>query len=200
MKVKFKILMTLLIAGSAFITNEAKSQSKSPIHIGIKGGGNFSDLSLSETIIDSKNSLGYHAGVFTRLDISRLYVQGELLYSQKTSKIEKGSLGATKVKWNSIEVPVMVGFHLLKSEKATFRIFGGGVYSYVVNDKATLLNQVSQSFQKFDKSNVGFQAGVGADIGRLTLDLKYKGALTNISSDFKARPTSIQASVGIMLF
>lgn len=190
----------LLLIGAAFVTNEAKSQSKSPLHIGFKAGANFSDLSLPKSTLDTKYSLGYHGGVFARADISQFYLQGEVLYSQKKSKVENGSFGTQQAKWNSIEVPLLIGYKLLKSESATFRVFGGGVYSYVLNDKASILKQVSQSFQQFDKSNIGYQAGAGVDIGRLTLDLKYEGALTNISKEFKARPSSFQASIGFMIF
>ncbi|MNK03755.1 hypothetical protein D3C87_216070 [compost metagenome] len=199
-QLKLKNLMTLLLVGTAFITNEAKSQSKSPIHIGFKGGANFSNLSLAKSNLDAKYSLGYHGGLFTRVDISQLYVQGEVLYSQKKSKIENSSFGKEQAKWSSIEVPVLVGYKLLQSDNLNFRIFGGGVYSYVLNDKASVLKQVSQSFQKFDKSNVGYQVGAGVDVGKLTFDLRYEGALTNISKEFKARPNSFQASIGFMIF
>jgi len=199
-QLKLKKLMMLLLVGTVFITNEAKSQSKSPIHIGFKGGANFSNLSLAKSNLDAKYSLGYHGGVFTRIDISKLYVQGEVLYSQKKSKIENSSFGTKQAKWSSIEVPVLVGYKFLHSDNLNFRIFGGGVYSYVLNDKASVLKQVSQSFQKFDKSNVGYQVGAGVDFGKLTLDLRYEGALTNISKEFKARPNSFQASIGFMIF
>jgi opacity protein-like surface antigen len=199
-QLKLKNLMMVLLLGAAFITNEVKSQSKSPIHFGFKGGANFSNLSLSKGNLDSKYSLGYHGGLFTRVDISQLYMQGEVLYSQKKSKIENSGLSDKQAKWNSIEVPVLVGYKLLQSDNLNFRIFGGGVYSYVLNDKASVLKQVSQSFQKFDKSNVGYQVGAGVDFGKLTLDLRYEGALTNISKEFKARPNSFQASIGFMIF
>lgn len=192
--------MILLLAGTAFISNEARSQSKTPIHIGFKAGTNLSNLSLSRSNLDSKYSLGYHAGIFTRVDFSRLYVQGELLYAHKRSKIEDGSFGAEQAKWSSIEAPVLVGYKLLSSENATLRIFGGGVYSYVLNDKASILRQVSKSFRKFDKSNIGYQVGAGVDIGKFTLDLKYEGSLTSINKEFKARPSSFQASIGFMIF
>jgi hypothetical protein len=197
---KFKKLMMLLLIVTAFITNEARSQTNSPIHIGFKGGANFSDLSLSKSNADSRYSLGYHAGVFSRVDISKFYLQGELLYAQKRSKIENGSFDAQKIKWNSIEVPVSVGYKVIKSQDVTLRIFGGGVYTYVLNDKTSVLKQVSQSFQKFDKFNIGYQAGAGLDFGRLSFDMKYEGALTNISKEFKSRPNSFQASIGFMIF
>lgn len=200
MNLKSKNLVVLLLIGTAFITTEVKSQSKSPIHIGFKAGANSSNLSLSEGSLDSKYSLGYHFGAFSRVDISNLYLQGEVLYSQKKSKIEGGSASGQQARWNSIDVPVLLGYKLIKSEKATLRIFGGGVYSYVLNEKASILKQAAESFQKFDKSNIGYQAGVGVDFGRLTFDLKYEGALTHMSSDVKARPNTYHASIGFMIF
>jgi hypothetical protein len=104
MKLPLKNLITILLIGTAFITKEVKSQSKKLIHIGFKGGANSSDLSLSHSNLDSKYSLGYHAGVFTRVDISQLYLQGELLYCKKRSKIESSNFGAQKVNWSNIEV------------------------------------------------------------------------------------------------
>jgi opacity protein-like surface antigen len=200
MQFKMRNLMLLAIIAMALMTNEAKSQSASPIHIGLKGGADFSSLSLSKNGLTSKYSPGYHAGLFTRVDISSLYVQGELLYASKKSKVETGLAGSQQVKWNSIEVPVLVGIKLLQQDHLNLRIFGGGVYSYVLNDKSSILQEVSQSFKKFDKSNIGYQAGAGVDFGRLSLDLKYEGALTNISKEFKSRPSSFQASVGFMIF
>lgn len=199
-QLKLKNLATLLLIGMTFMANEVKSQSKTPIHIGFKGGANFSNLSLSNSNLDSKYSLGYHGGMFTRIDISKLYVQAELLYSQKKSKVENSTIGTKQAKWSSIEVPVLVGYKLLQSDNVNFRIFGGGVYSYVLNDKTSVLKQVSHSFQKFDKSNIGYQVGAGVDFGKLTLDLRYEGALTNISKEFKSRPNSFQASIGFMIF
>jgi opacity protein-like surface antigen len=195
-----KSLMVLAVIGTALISTEVKSQSKSPIHIGFNGGASFSNLSLSKAGLDSKYSLGYHGGLFTRLDISDLYLQGELLYAQRKSKLENGNLGTQTAKWNSIEVPLLIGYKLLKSEQATLRVFGGGVYSYVLKDKASILKQVAQSFDRFDKSNIGYQGGLGVDFGRLSLDLKYEGSLTKLSKEFNAKPNAFQASIGFMIF
>jgi opacity protein-like surface antigen len=202
MKIKSNLrsLTMLVIIGTAVISSEVKSQSKSPIHIGLKGGTSFSNLSISKAGLDSKYSLGYHGGLFTRLDIADLYLQGELLYAQRKSKIENGSFGTQTAKWNSIEVPLMIGYKLFKSEQTAVRVFGGGVYSYVLKDKAPILKQVQQSFNRFDKSNIGYQAGLGLDYGRLSLDLKYEGSLTKLSKEFTAKPNAFQASVGFMIF
>lgn len=178
----------------------ANAQDSSPIHIGLKAGGNFSSLSFSSEGLTSKYAPGFSAGAFVRVDIDRLYIQGELLYSKKNAELDAGSLGRAKASWNSIEVPMSLGYKILKTDRTSLRVYGGGIYSYVLNDHASLLGEVKKSFNAFDKSNIGYQAGAGADFGRLTLDLRYEGSLSNLSNQFKSRPSSFQVSVGFMIF
>lgn len=123
----------------ALITTKAKSQNTSPIHMGLKGGANFTDLSLNYGDLKNKYSAGYSAGAFTRVDISKLYIQGELLYSHKSSKIESEKSGSGKTSWNSIDVPVTIGYKILKSNNLNLRVFGGGVYSYVLNNNQAIV-------------------------------------------------------------
>lgn len=202
MKTQFNKRSLLLIpmVALALMTTQAKAQSGSPIHIGLKGGANFTDLSLNYGDLKNKYSAGYSAGAFTRVDISKLYVQGELLYSHKSSKVESSTIGSEKTSWNSIDVPVTIGYKILKSDNLNLRVFGGGVYSYVLNDKARILKEVKESFKKFDKSNIGYVAGVGVDLGKITIDLSAQGSLTKLSSDFNSRPLTFQASVGFLIF
>jgi hypothetical protein len=196
---KKTISFTPLIAFSMMAIS-ANAQ-KNPFHIGLKGGANFSKLPISSSGISSKYATGFSAGAFTRIDISKVYVQGELLFTKKSSKYESNLFGGDKkVSWSTIDVPVLVGYKLLNADLLNVRIFGGGVYSYTINDKASLFKQVDNSFKKFDKSNIGYQVGAGIDVGKLTFDLRYEGGLSSVSKQFKSRPNSFQASVGIMIF
>ncbi|PYF74695.1 porin family protein [Pedobacter nutrimenti] len=202
MKTRFKKkkLLLLPLMAIALFSIPANAQNSSPIHIGLKAAGNFSSLSFSSEGLTSKYAPGFSAGAFARVDIARLYVQGELLYSRKTAELDAGSLGRAKASWNSIEAPVSLGYKILKTDRTSLRAYGGGVYSYVLNDHASLLGEVKTSFNAFDKSNIGYQVGVGVDLRRLTLDLRYEGSLSNLSSQFKSRPSSFQVSVGFMIF
>ncbi|SHG64604.1 porin family protein [Pedobacter caeni] len=178
----------------------AASAQKNPFHIGLKGGANFSKLPISSEGVTSKYATGFSAGAFTRIDISKVYVQGELLFSKKASKFNSDLLNDQKVSWSSIDVPVLVGYKLLNMDLLNVRIFGGGVYSYTISEKASLFKQIDNSFNKFDKSNIGYQVGAGIDVGKLTFDLRYEGGLSSVSKQFKSRPNSFQASVGFMIF
>lgn len=202
MKSQFKRWNLFLIpfAALALVTTTARSQNSLPFHIGVKGGANFTNLSLNYADLTNKYAGGYSAGAFTRFDISRAYIQGELLYSHKSSKTTSATLGSQNTSWNSIDVPVVIGYKVIKSDLLNLRVFGGGVYSYTLNDKAKILKEVKESFKQFDKSNIGYQAGVGVDFGRLTFDLSAQGGLTRMSKDFKSRPMTYQATIGLMIF
>ncbi|WP_316747722.1 porin family protein [Pedobacter gandavensis] len=184
----------MLLAGTA------KSQDSSPIHVGLKAGANYNKLSISAPGISGKFAPGFSAGAFTRVDLGRAYVQGELLYSNKSGKLDGNGAKDQKAKWSGIDVPLVVGYKILNTAQMNLRVFGGAVYSYTLNDKTSVLKQLNPAFQGFKKSNVGYQAGAGIDLGKLTFDLRYERALTDIDKTFKSRPQSFQASVGFLIF
>lgn len=180
----------------SFIALSGKAQTLSPVHFGIKGGGNFSSLSLSDTRLDSKFSGGYFAGAMVRVDLRKVYIQGDVLFAQKKSKIETNDGRTEDAKWKSIEVPLVIGYKIVDLSLLNVRVFGGGVYSYVMDDNISILNNVNNSYREFDKSNVGYQVGAGVDISRFTIDLRYEGGLNNLSKDFKSKPNSFSLSLG----
>lgn len=182
------------------LANTAKSQETSPIHVGLKAAANYSKLSLSAPGISGKYATGFSAGALARVDLGAAYVQGELLYSKKSGKLEGNASNDLKAKWSSLDVPLLLGYKILRSEQMNLRLFGGAVYSYTLNDKSSIFKQINPAFKAFNKSNIGYQAGVGIDLGKLTFDLRYEGALTDIDKTFKSRPKSFQASVGFLIF
>ncbi|WP_316842056.1 porin family protein [Pedobacter gandavensis] len=182
------------------LANSAKSQENSPVHVGLKAGANYSKLSLSAPGLSGKYATGFSAGALARVDLGAAYLQGELLYSKKSGKLDGAAAKDQKAKWSSIDVPLVVGYKILKTEQMNLRLFGGAVYSYTLNDKTSIFKQINPAFKEFNKSNVGYQAGAGIDLGKLTFDLRYEGALTDIDKTFKSRPQSFQASVGFLIF
>ncbi|WP_316820739.1 porin family protein [Pedobacter gandavensis] len=182
------------------LANTAKSQENSPVHIGLKAGANYSKLSLSAPGLSGKYSTGFSAGALARVDLAAAYLQAELLYSKKSGKLENDAAIHQKAKWSSLDLPLVLGYKILRTEQMNLRIFGGAVYSYTLNDKSSIFKQINPAFREFNKSNVGYQAGAGIDVGKLTFDLRYEGALTDIDKTFKSRPKSFQASVGFLIF
>lgn len=192
----YKLLLLTTTFLVSLISSKVNAQSPLPIHVGIKGGSNYSELPVSDGF-SSKYAAGYFVGGMARFDFKRFYIQNEILYSEKSSKIEKTSLSGSKnAKWRSIEMPLVIGYKVIDLSTLNVRVFGGGIYSYVLDENISSLNQLKNSYTKFNKSNIGYQVGAGIEMWKFTLDLTYQGGLNNISKDFSSKPNSFNIGVG----
>ena len=103
----------------------ASSLSFAQVRFGIRGGVNFSRLN-SSTEVNTGNFkitcpnysvIGYHVGLISQIELFKLFVQPELLFSSIRNDLDVYDLNsanpgeATSVKQtlNRIDVPVMVG-------------------------------------------------------------------------------------------
>lgn len=188
------LLLTTFLLG--LVSSKINAQSPLPIHIGIKGGSNFSELPVSDDFT-SKHAVGYFVGAMARFDFKRFYIQSEILYSEKSSKIDKISgTGSKNAKWKSIEVPLVIGYKVVDLAGLNVRVFAGGVYSYILDENFLSLNQLKDSYRKFDKSNIGYQIGAGVEVWKFTVDFTYQGGLNNVNKNFSSKPNSFNVGVG----
>lgn len=189
---------------------------------GLKAGVNLSqlrgdDLSLTGgspvNFSDNTNrSLGLVAGGFFRVGRA-VYLQPEILLSQKAGRFAINRGGGTAnannvdIRFTNIDFPVLVGVKIAD----VFRINAGPILTFTTNDNGNLretFNQYSSDdFDKaFKKGNIGYQAGVGLDLGKFLIDVRYEGNLTNIfnvnvkdvnnSLQFGRKLNLFQATVG----
>ncbi|MDH5034798.1 MULTISPECIES: porin family protein [Chryseobacterium] len=197
MKQQFFALSALLLC--IFCSMETKAQQTPAFHIGVKGGVNFTKTS-TESSLEGKYGFGYQAGVMTRMDIGKLYVQGEALFNKRKTSYQSQDGSSSKLSWNAIDIPVVVGYKLIKADDFNVRVFAGGVYSYAFNNKVSASQAIQEGFKKFDKSNIGVTGGVGLDYKNFTVDLRYETGLTSISKEFKSKPHSFSLGIGYFLF
>jgi len=197
MKQQFFALSALLLC--IFCGIETKAQQTPAFHIGVKGGANFTKTS-TESSLEGKYGLGYQAGVMARMDIGKLYVQGEALFNKRRTSFESQDGSSSKLSWNAIDIPVVAGYKLIKTDDFNVRVFAGGVYSYAFNNNASASQALQEGFKKFDKSNIGVTGGVGLDYKNFTVDLRYETVLTSISKEFKSKPHSFSLGIGYFLF
>ncbi|WP_428229821.1 porin family protein [Flavobacterium sp.] len=190
---KLLLLTTIFLLGLA---SKINAQSPLPIHIGIKGGSNYSELPVSDDF-SSKYAIGYFGGAMARFDFKRFYIQNELLYSEKSSKIEKTTISGSKnAKWRSLEMPLVIGYKVIDLSALNVRVFAGGIYSYVLDENFSSVNQLKDSYTKFDKSNISYQVGAGVEVLKFTVDLTYQGGLNNVNKNFSSKPNSFTVGVG----
>lgn len=198
MKQQFLALSTLLLC--IICSTDVQAQQTLAFHIGIKGGANFTKTSTESSSLEGKYGFGYQGGIMTRMDIGSLYVQGEALFNKRKTSYEAKDGTSSKLTWNAIDIPVVMGYKVIKKDDFNVRVFAGGVYSYAFKNNLSTSQALREGFKKFDKSNIGLTGGIGVDYKNFTVDVRYETGLSNISKDFKSKPHSFSLGIGYFLF
>lgn len=199
---RFSILLV-----SLFFTQLAYAQS--PITFGPKVGASFSSLKSSDPDrrITTEHFTGGAAGVFLRGSLGFFYIQPELYFNEQGSNLnlhpDQADPNATdfngRIRLTTMDVPLLFGIRLIPLDKFNLRILGGPVYTRVLNERVNDLRLLDPTTYNFDKDNLGYQAGAGIDIGKLTLDVRYQGSLSDFNQPFNQRSTMVHASLGFKI-
>ncbi len=172
-------LFLLLLMSMSFV-------SKAQFSFGIKGGINVNKFVTSAAEL-SNPEVKYTpvGGVFARFGIQSFSVTPEVMFSTKNSgfSVDKDSL---KVSFylNYIDVPLMLGFHIL-----AFNVQTGPVLGILLNQK-TEISDFGKSFnttmndELFNNINVAWQAGIGIDLFRFMLNIRYEFGLGQFINEF----------------
>lgn len=206
--------LILILAASFFMVQLADAQLFS---YGIKAGLGINQLKVSDLtdlgsgadvydLVTGDNVMGYHIGVQTRVKIAMLFVQPELYFNDAGGIVEKvaenGANELLTVDFKRIDLPVLVGVKF-----GPLRLGAGPVGSYVV--KESVVNDISEldpDYTVFTNSMTwGFQAGLGVDLSKISLDARYEGSLSKLGETFSvggadfdldARPSQWVFSLG----
>jgi hypothetical protein len=167
---------------------------------GIEDGSDVYDL------VTGKSVMGYHIGVQTRINIAMIFVQPELYFNDGGGTLERVVNGGVdelyNVNFQRIDLPLLAGVKL-----GPARINLGPVGSYVVKESITGdVQNLDPEYSIFTKSMTwGFQAGLGVDLGKISVDARYEGSLSKLGDavtlggqDFQldARPNQWVFSLG----
>jgi hypothetical protein len=206
-----KKLFLVLIA-SMFVFSVSNAQFFS---YGIKGGIGFSSLKIEDItgisdgsdvydLITGDAVMGYHLGLQTRIKIAMVVLQPELYWNAGGGTVEQvvdgGATELLDVKFNRIDIPLLVG-----AKFGPARINLGPVGSFVLSE-STDLTELEPDYELFTSAMTwGFQAGLGLDISKLSLDFRYEGSLSKLGEslsiagsefDLDARPSQWIISLG----
>lgn len=205
--------LILILMASLFIFTASDAQM---FRYGIKAGIGFSSLKITDltgiddgadvyNLVTGEGVMGYHVGIQTRIKLAMLVIQPELYFNAGGGTVEQvvenGAPEILNVNFSRIDLPLLVGVKL-----GPARISVGPVGSYVLNEESDL-SQIQPDYTLFTNSMTwGFQAGLGLDVSRITLDARYEGSLSKLGetlsiggSDFTldARPAQWIISLGI---
>lgn len=169
------ILLALFVCFSGL----AFSQVLPSFQFGIKGGTNLSKFSTDNTL-SSDNRAGYYAGLWARIGAAGIHFQPELYLSGKNTTIANDAGIENKVKFTSLDVPLLIGTKI-GAAGVGLRLNTGPVVSFILDDKQSFGEAAGSAFRgNFKNQAVAWQFGAGLDFGQLGLDLRYEAGLSKI--------------------
>ncbi|MBN2598445.1 MULTISPECIES: porin family protein [Labilibaculum] len=175
------------------------AQLSSPVNFGLHAGlvstkadtdmGGFSG-------IKEKADNGMMLGAFLRINLNKWYVQPELNYVSRKSQLE--ILGDSyDIKTKSLDVPILLGYKIIKLPAFKLRAFAGPVASFKIDDslKSSAEERLNGNF-KGAVWNGKFGAGV--DVWKLTLDVDYEVGFSDVAEDLKQNMVNV--TLGFKIF
>lgn len=166
-----------------------------PFKFGIKAGLSSSKVKFDDLAFTgqdgkayeavSGNSLvGMHFGIVSRVQLLGLFVQPEIYFASTGGDVKIKDVAANtetikKQKFSRIDIPVLVGWKF-----GPARVGLGPVASIIISDKAVLKDYTGYE-EQFNKATYGYQVGVGLDLWKLGVDLRYEGSLSKLGDGVK---------------
>jgi hypothetical protein len=172
----------ILSAMFIFFSVTAFSQLLPSFQFGVKGGANLSKLSTDNTF-SSDNRAGYYAGVWARIGAAGIHFQPELYLSGKNSTLVNTAGIENKVKFTSLDVPLLIGTKI-GAAGVGLRLNTGPVVSFILDKEQSFGDAAGSAFQgNFKDQAVAWQFGAGLDIGSIGVDLRYETGLSKIGKE-----------------
>ena len=153
---------------------------------GIKAGVSTYDMKLGDFIVTNgtkfnnltnaidNSSFGYQFGFYARLGRG-LHIQPEIVFNSNRLEFEttndNGTFAASET-FNSIDIPVLLGVKL-----GPLHAQAGPVGRFYLGSDDQVRKIISNFQDDEDRLKIGYQAGFGLDLWRLSLDFRYEGSL-----------------------
>jgi hypothetical protein len=178
--------------------------------LGFRLGYNGNNLTSGIDSIQSKFTNGFHGGVFMRIG-KRIYFAPEVLYTFSGANFSNegstsDSIWKEKIGIGSLDVPLLFGLNIIRSQMLKWRLELGPVASFTTNTKITNLNDAEGPITSGDVNSTQWRilAGTGIDLWFLTLDIRYQYALNSLiknvqNYNFNTKNSMISVSLGFKL-
>ncbi len=193
----------------------------SQIQFGFRAGLGTTDINPNQITLlsaDGREALGLaiddanfsiFGGFLVRITIDDFFIQPELMFSSNgvDYKVDDfTNVGETITtirteKYQYLDIPVMVGY------KAGFLRLMLGVEGHVFLNSTSDLFDFQNYDQNFDGLTLGWQGGLGVDISRFMIDLRYQGNFSKFGThirfagneyQFDESPSRLMLSLGIL--
>ena len=193
-----RIVLTLLFA--AIAAGAAAQRPRARVEWGVVGGINIPDYTTNMSETDVKNKLGWQAGITTAVNLGAFAIEPQILYVRQGLRIKPEGAKEINLKSNSIDVPVLLSFRLLRP----VRIYAGPVFT-VMND-CKYAEGNNEMFFGSMRPTVSYMLGLGLNFGHTLIDFRYNGQFdskkcyypTEEAVGFNMRSYSLALSVGFV--
>lgn len=150
------------------------AQAGNSLKWGVKAGLNYHTVgeptNLGRDIVDTKNRVGWHAGLQASWQVSRVFtIDPELVFSRNSYNLIP-SVGTGGIAYlNTIDVPVILGVKLIGPLKLQ-----GGININVMTDSGVKGEDKPFRFSASTQA-LGYLLGVGVDLGHFNIVARYNG-------------------------
>ena len=152
-------------------TTFAQSGSGFGIKAGLNynGNGDFFE-SAGAAARDPDRNVGFHVGVFGKLG-NRIYLRPELVYTSISSDYDDDDF-----KMQKLDFPVLLGAKVI----GPLHVFGGPAFQYILDTEfeGISVDDIDNDF------TVGLNLGVGVNLGRLGIDVRYERGFSENEATF----------------
>lgn len=204
----FMFFLGISVQAQKFISIEDKA-----FNFGAKVGFNSTFPIVNSLKIDDVEAenirlqykVGYQASMFCRINIDRFFIQpdlswyrteGDILFSlPETGASASNNAGddQLRLKSSSLELPVMIGYYLVKEGPYALSMMVGPKFRY--NYKLRYTTHFSEVTNEYINDNtpfgIGIATGLGVSIWRLFFEFSYEFGLNQIESDFKDKSSQL---------
>ncbi|PKQ60958.1 hypothetical protein BZG02_17585 [Labilibaculum filiforme] len=190
-----------LVAVICMFSSALFAQLSSPISFGLHTGlvstkMDYKDASVNNIREESKN--GMMIGAFLRVNLNKWYLQPELNYVTRKAEVVLEGI-PFDLKTKSLDVPILLGYKIVKLPAFKLRAFAGPVASFKIDDsiKSTFDDNIDGDFKD---AVWNAKVGAGVDVWKLTLDVDYEFGLSDVSSEFLKKNKMMNVTLGFKLF
>lgn len=160
-----KSILIVLLFFSSMLCSLAQQGSG----FGVKGGLNYNTSGkyfkdAGQIFSKPGQNTGYHLGIFFQLSSYDIAVRPEIIYTKTQFDTNLGS-----VDFQRVDLPVLVKMRF-------FQVIGfsiGPSLHYTFDEKFS----IPENFEKTDPFGLGFQMGLGVNLGPVGLDLRFEREL-----------------------
>lgn len=140
-------------------------------------------MNINSDLVSTSNTeseVGYQFGGFYRVNIDKIYVQPEVLFSKiKTQLVFNDFNGVpnfnplAQFEFNTLEIPINIGYRI-----GNLRLMMGPSFSFLLSGERSFLNDIEKVTSDYNRSNFMWHWGIGGDFDRIFVDIKYESGLS----------------------